>query len=139
MKSKLILTHIFTPILLGCSIYLLFRSENILLFQWVKTIGFESFLTALRENSLSITVPNWLLYSLPDGLWVYAFTAALFLFWQGKNSVWIWIPIFISVIFEFAQATKIIQGKFDVLDLLFSAIAFALSQLFLHPYFKYNE
>lgn len=139
MKYKLITTHIFTPILLGSSIYLLFRSENTLLFQWVKTIGLESFLFALRENSLSITIPNWLLYSLPDGLWVYAFTAALLLFWQGKNSFWIWIPIFTSVLFEVAQATKIIQGTFDVLDILFSAMAFALSQLFLHPYFKYNE
>lgn len=139
MKYKLILTHIFTPILLGTCIYLLFRSENTLLFQWVKTIGLESFLFALRENSLSIKIPNWLLYSLPDGLWVYAFTTALLLFWQGKNSFWIWTPIFTSIIFEFAQATKIIQGTFDVLDLLFSAMAFTLSKLFLHPYFKYNE
>lgn len=139
MYYKFILTHIFTPILLGCSIYLLFRSENILLFQWVQKIGFESFLTTLRENSLSIKVPNWLLYSLPDGLWVYAFTAALFLFWKGKNSIWIWIPIFTSVLFEVAQATKIIPGTFDFIDLLFSAIAFTLSKLFLNPYFKYNE
>lgn len=75
--------------------------------------------------------PNWFIYSLPDGLWVYSLSSALLILWNGKLTGWLLVPFVGGVMLEFFQAWRLLSGTFDVIDLLMTIAAFFLSIYFL--------
>ena len=100
--------HIILPLLLGGGIYVLFRATNLILFQWLHALGLADFVETLRAMKWieSINLPNWILYSLPDALWLYAFTQTMILLWKNvtANSFlkWMWpvLPLLIAFCWE---------------------------------------
>jgi glycopeptide antibiotics resistance protein len=69
-------------------------------------------------------MPSWVLYSLPDGLWVYSFSAMLYIIWKEsiiRNKVII-MPFLILLTSEMLQYLKIINGTFDISDIFISFI-----------------
>jgi glycopeptide antibiotics resistance protein len=69
------------------------------------------------------------LYSLPDGLWVYSFSATLFLIW-GENfkgfKVITLIPFMFLCFIEILQHFKIVMGTFDVMDVFVAFLTYFL-------------
>src|SRR4051794_32919063 len=66
--------HVAAPVLIGAAIYLSWRTPTLLVFQWVDAVGLHAGLTAIRTH-LAFTrpyMPDLLLFSVPDALWVYA-------------------------------------------------------------------
>lgn len=72
----------FCSLSLGSSIYLLWRSRQLLVFKLIDWIGYGPYIDQLRSWSLSLldpqeclddTLTDWLLYCLPDGLWSIAY------------------------------------------------------------------
>lgn len=111
-----ILFHVFLPLLVGSLIYLIFRSD------------------AISHSS----TPNFLLfsiliYSLPDGCWLYALLCSLLFIWKNQKDYWFqfWIIlVFISSIgTEIFQLQNIIPGTFDLFDILFYSLAFILFKI----------
>lgn len=123
-------THVLLPTLIGAATYLLFRTPSLLAFRWVETVGLSDQLMAIRGHVSSVRLPNWFLYSLPDGIWVYATTSWMAIIWQGKKSwAWITIAVLLAVGSEIGQAFGIVPGTYQHLDVLFYVGAFVLALL----------
>lgn len=135
--------QVLIPILIGGSLYIAFRSKTIRLFDWFETIGlaeplhgFRSIFIPYKEN-----IPSWIYYSLPDGLWVYAFASALMIYWNReieKAKYWLLIPFVSGTFIEIAQGLNLFQGTFDFLDLAFTVLALILS-VTINYNFKQND
>ncbi len=121
------------PILIGGLIYVGYRTDTLIMFDWFDSLGLGAVIQEFRIyiNGLNVRPPNWFIYSLPDGLWVYAFTSAILLIWNGRLSWWIIIPLITGVFVEIAQAFHLFKGTFDYVDLLLSISAFFSSILIL--------
>jgi hypothetical protein len=119
------------PLTLGGIIYLLFRSSDLRMFDWLDILGIKSAVLFFRMNSQAIkeSIPDWTYYSLPDGLWVYAFTSSLILFWRGHTMMknWLLLPFIFGVIVEILQLLKLFPGTFDSMDFLFTLSAYICS------------
>lgn len=103
--------HVFTPALVGLTIYLLFRGSYIIdpkeeIFPFIS----------------SPHVPYWIMYNLTDGIWFYSFLSTIILVWNEKYSIhlilWLVISILICFLLELLQLYHFIPGTFDWYDML---------------------
>lgn len=114
------------------------------MFIWFEAFGLSNLIKESRIDLLPIKnhLPKWTYFSLPDGLWMYSFTSALIIYWEGEFDNlkhWLLIPFFLGVVVEIFQAFKITKGTFDVFDLLFSLSGFLLSLYILKNKFMQYE
>ena len=123
MKSKLIFYHLLS-LIVGSLIYILFRSSSLKVFSWLDLIGINILDSKIRKSALAISshIPDWILLSLPDGLWLFSYVCLMLCIWGNsitiKNLFWITIFPTIAIASEIAQYFKLLQGTFDPLDLL---------------------
>ena len=112
-------------ITLGGLIYVLFRSTSLLMFEWFDQMNLSKYIIELRSHTeaYSLILPNWLLYSLPDGLWLFSYLSLLLIIWDNKvskkNIFWIFLLPIIAIVSELGQFFKIVPGTFDIIDLIF--------------------
>jgi len=114
--------HILLPTFIGTCIYIGWRSTDLLVFQWIEYCGLQSLI--IRPI---ISLPEWLLYSLPDGCWVYAITSWMILIW-GRYTVWTWIGIILAVGTEYGQLLRLVPGSYQTLDIIYYISAFILAR-----------
>jgi len=114
---------------IGSMIYLCFRSESLLMFQWAHAAGLSEGMQLIRDGARPFrqTMPSWFNYSLPYSLWVLSYMFAQRAIWHDSHDLgsclWILsIPI-LAITSEVAQALQIIPGTFDWVDLAMLAIA----------------
>lgn len=126
--KKKILIHVISPLITGGLLYVLFRSTTLRMFHWFEFLGLKSCVSILRQyvNPIKSSIPSWVYFSLPDGLWVYSFTSIILIIWHSKITLWVLIPFSSGVIVEILQK-YFITGTFDWLDFIFSIIGFFLS------------
>ena len=123
-KNKFYLFPFF-PIILGVIIYIFFRSNSLILFKWLNTIFPISKIEPIREYALLLTpyLPDWFLFSLPDGLWMFSFVCFVFSIWGNKLNIntvfWIVFVFLISISHEFGQLFNYFPGTFDIHDITF--------------------
>lgn len=65
--------------LTGGFIYLLYRSLTLRMFSWLKTLGLYQMVLSWRESLGLCHLPNWVIYSLPDGLWMGAYLLLMYM------------------------------------------------------------
>lgn len=114
--------HVVLPIAVGAAIYIGWRSKNLLVFDWIDATGLN--FLVYRPN---FALPGWAAYSLPDGCWVYAYTSWMLIIW-GRLVPWVFTGVVLAVVAEFGQLFGIVQGTFDIVDLLFYVCAFLLAR-----------
>jgi len=124
--------HVIFPLFLGGLLYISFRSLSLRMFRWFEIIGIHDLILIIRKtiSPLKNNLPNWIYYSLPDGLWVYSLSSALMLLWDNqyeKGKYWLAIPLIFGVIIELAQSVKLFPGTFDIIDIFMCSIALFLS------------
>ena len=87
MKKQLISSSILT-LLCGGLIYMLFRSTTLKMFSWYEIIGLGGITNFLRANTFQYSnqIPEWVLFSLPDGLWIFSYVSLMFAIWQNSVS-----------------------------------------------------
>jgi hypothetical protein len=127
------LVHVIVPVLIGGVIYIGFRSQTLLMFSWFNSIGIGEFITTIRiyiSNS-DINLPSWVIFSIPDGLWVYSLSSALLLVNNGRFTVWTLVPLIIGVFLELAQAMALFKGTYDLIDLFITIFFYIVSILIL--------
>ena len=119
------LANIVLPLLFGGFIYFGLRSEEIIAHSWVEWLGMSSSSVGMQSTALlsGITTPDWVLFNLADGLWVYSITALNLVLWRKEESAesWLWISagLCCGLVCEVAQAYSLMQGTYDPLDVLF--------------------
>ncbi len=128
MKSRLIVNSILS-LLVGCFIYLFFRDPSLIFFGWIDDVGLSNSVMFFQETmSLTRTdLPNWFLYSLPDGLWLFSYVCIMLHVWRKSmrwmGFIWTLISPIIAVSFELSQLINPSLGTFDWSDLLFYTFA----------------
>lgn len=137
-KLKLFIIHIFFPISIGGLIYIFFRSKSLLMFSWFNNLGLNQIIRYFRTslNIYSNYIPDWLLYSLPDGLWVYSFSSSLLLLWEKEvkiSSFWLFLPFLFGSGIEIMQKFDLVSGTFDIIDLIICLLGSILSIIIVKP------
>jgi hypothetical protein len=110
-------------LVLGGGIYILFRVSEPVFFQWIRAIGLNGWVNLARHKSLSLSLylPEWVIYSLPNGLWAFAYALLITVIWRGTRT-WLkyfWmasIPLLV-IGFEILQYFQIIPGTFCLQDI----------------------
>ena len=101
----------------GGMIYLMFRSESLVMFRWCEELHIKEYVDSLR---MPFTLPQLIIYSLPDGLWLCSYVLFVSTIWsfdlkQGWPYVFS-LPA-IAIGSELAQAFDWMRGTFDWMDL----------------------
>ncbi len=124
MKIQIIIGHVFT-LLLGGLIYVLFRQDTLKMFSWFDDINVSAAISELRLHTVPLSghFPNWFLYSLPDGLWLFSYLSVLLVVWDNviskHNIHWLLLVPMVAIFSEIGQLFEIVSGTFDIFDLLF--------------------
>lgn len=114
----------------GCVIYLLFRSKSLNIYKWCSAIGLSDNVDEIRKTVTDWNLPDWVRFSLPDGLYCAAYLLLIDAIWRSDTS---WrkyiilsvVPI-VTVGSEVLQYFGLVKGTFDFADLL----CYALPPLF---------
>ena len=143
MKKQIVIGHLFT-LLLGCFIYISFRKDTLIIFNWLDRINALKFISDYRLFTISYSdnLPNWFLYSLPDGLWLFSYISVLLAFWDNTiskhNIHWILLVPILAIFMEFFQLFYIKTGTFDILDIIFYLLG-TLLPILIFTNFKINK
>ena len=126
-----VLLYCALPILVGGLIYLAFRDTSLLMFRWAGWIGLDAAIDAMRVHTLPFRpgIPDWVLFSVPDGVWVFACTAFFARLWHDGHWAfrlfWIGLGPVLAIGGELGQLGFIglVPGTFDPADMIFYVIA----------------
>lgn len=107
---------------IGCAIYLLFRPQNLLMFKIIDGISFTPYIMSLRMQFNHDNIPNFLIYSLPAGLWITSYLMMMYLSTKSytkKSRLMLALPLPITaIVLEFMQLMGWCTGTFDIYDLI---------------------
>ncbi len=123
--------HVAAPLSLGAVIYVLWRCDDLNLFRWIDAVGLEDAARDARSaaSPLRPRLPDFILFSVPDGAWAYAWSAHFHRLHLGGarrlRLLWALAGPCALVASELGQALHLVPGTFDPLDLLAIAIATA--------------
>jgi len=112
---------------------MLARPRGLVAFAWVDAVGLGGVLAALRAAvaPLASSLPSFVRFSVPDGLWAFAFTRAMVLVWSGtwsrKSAPWILLAPVVAIGSELGQAMHVVPGTFDIVDLVVVTLGSALA------------
>lgn len=110
-------------LVIGCMIYLLFRSKSLNIYQWCSYLALSDIIDSLRESLRIIEPYDWIRYSLPDGLYCASYLLIIDAIWhheKGKVKILVLsIVPFVTIGSEILQFFGIVKGTFDIVDLLF--------------------
>jgi|SRR5687767_5744814 len=133
-RIGLMLTVVILSLSLGAVIYFITRSENIYLNQWLSQFNNGKALFFFQHLFANSQLPDWIIYSLPDGLWMFGLVTIILLLWDfrlNKHSMlWIFLATCTGIFFEVFQALGFVRGSFDWTDLLFIVLAAVIPLLF---------
>tara|TARA_B100001758_G_C17838167_1_gene317784 strand:+ start:76 stop:471 length:396 start_codon:yes stop_codon:yes gene_type:complete len=119
-KNRLLINSLWwLSLLLGFLIYLFFRPNNLIY------NNFISFPIKLNIESNSL-ITNFLIYSLPNGLWSFSYAQLIFHIYKDYTSKIILlssIMVFLGILIEIFQYQAFISGIFDLFD-IFSYLLF---------------
>ena len=99
--------------------YISFRPDTLKMFHFFKVFGLLDYLEELQHNPAR--VPSWILYNLPDGAWLFAYSILIACFWNFKiKDCWMFVLVmpFICIPHEFLQGLGIMHGTYDPSDVL---------------------
>ncbi len=119
-----VLVHVVAPIVIGATIYVLFRDTTLTVFRWIEMLGLTDYVHVLRSAVAGARwAPHAVVVTLPDGLWVYAGTAWMCSIWKWTVNAWTLLPASIGVFSELGQLCGLVPGTFDVADLVLVSVA----------------
>lgn len=143
-KRKLFL--ILFPLFLGIGIYLLYRSRDLFYFKLIYSTFLSKPILHIRDFAKLYRklFSTWVVYSLPDGLWLFSFGAALlmdriFFYYDFVifTCIYIWMITLEFLQLYFGGHGSMI-GTFDTMDILFFTLGYLLIVLISKYYHKKN-
>ena len=104
-------------LLIGSSIYILARSDSLLMFKWFNALGMLKYINYLRQ--INTRMSPVIVYNLPTALWLLAFIFFIRSIWKDNTAdIYIYIIVLVTIISELLQIKKILPGTFDFMDLI---------------------
>jgi hypothetical protein len=130
--AKLIVAS--AAMLTGGMIYVLWRSESLLMFSWFDALGIGPTVRMFREHAAphAHALPHFIVFSLPQALWLFSGILFFRCIWPtgSRGSYMLWTGVFVAIAFgfELGQLLNVVPGCFEVGDAL-SLIAACLLAL----------
>ena len=113
-------------ITIGGLIYLLYRPQNLLMFQITDYLGINPNIDSLRNEIKFLSLPSFVINSIPAGLWTASYLLLMYSNTRAYNKstkLLITLPLPIAaIILEFMQLLGWCPGTFDLYDLICYAI-----------------
>lgn len=110
---------------MGEMIYVLYRPLNLRMFYPFKKTGTLHIIENVRNAGLfpdKDSVPEWIMYNLPDGLWLLAYLMFMEVIWIDSNpvtkSLFVWGMPVVIITSEVLQYWSVIEGTWDVGDVI---------------------
>lgn len=111
----------FVILIIGGLIYVAYRDKSLEMFNWFDCLGLDDAVIFFRNLMFSNGIYGWIKYSLPDGLWLFAYMFTIDSIWNGSKKLISYIFIFclplLALLSEFLQYFGLIPGVFDLIDL----------------------
>lgn len=108
-------------LIIGATLYLLFRSRQHLGFMLLDAIGLGSLTDSLRSMVADVHPAEFIIFALPDGLWTISYILIISHICRNQqlSSRLIWASVIpaLGIISELLQAIGIVPGVFDFADL----------------------
>ncbi len=131
MKKESVISSVF--LLIALMIYLIWRSESVLVnFLMGSLFSPEDFRDWRATISSRLPLNDFIIYSLPGGLWVFVSTAAFkdFFVVIRKNIInLMFLPLVMAIVLEVTQLIHLTNGVFDGWDVLLELIFWVASLL----------
>ena len=112
-----------TSLTLGMLLYVALRDESIYINQWLSPFRDNILFHNFRDILQNVHFPYWVVYSLPDAIWMAGLTLLILAIWDfqinEKSIRWISLSLIVGLLFESMQAFHIIPGTYDTTDFLF--------------------
>lgn len=127
--------RVLLPLFFGGAIYIFFGDARIRLVKWA--LNFD-FIDQLRQKMDTYHLPDWLVFNLPDGVWLFALLQLVDIIWAGdenNSNNWMVLSVLLAVVHEVGQYVGMFPGTFDVLDLMSYAI-FTIIALLLNRFLR---
>lgn len=127
-----IAANVLLPLLSGALLYVGFRAESLLGWRWAEAIGLATTGRALRDAlSHGYTLPDWVRFTLPDALWLYALTFVVARMQRdatrAERGLWLAFAFALGPGAELGQLAGLVPGTYDTADLIATIVAFALA------------
>jgi hypothetical protein len=112
--------------LFACWIYISFRGADMALYSWLHIDYSNAFFNWLRIED--IYLPNWMVYNVPDGLWLFSYLLFIESIWDNSSMKWlfVWGMVLFAYALEILQFANIFLGTGDVCDIFFYSLAILL-------------
>lgn len=130
-KSEYVkLTIGFVSLLVGGLIYVLFRPESLLMFHALRAMGMMGVVERMRESVAGWQLPEFVVFCLPNGLWVVAYTMLMDVLWRNKSEKvrmgWACLMPVAGCLSEVGQMCGLVPGTFDWVDLACYAVPYII-------------
>jgi len=122
-----------TCVLMCGLMYISFRPDTLKMFHWFKVFGLLDYLEDLQRNPAR--VPGWMLYNLPDGIWLFAYSILIGCIWNFKiRDCWMFVLVmpFICIPHEFLQWLSIMHGTYDSSDVFAYLLAIIAGFIYIY-------
>ena len=87
-------------------------------------------------------IPDWFIFSLPDGIWIFSYVLVMISIWNftlNKKSIfWMTIIPLVAIFSEIFQIFDFIPGTFDFVDLSFYILGFILPFIIFKKHFNFK-
>ena len=127
-KTYILLSALLISI--GELVYILYRPLTLYMFKPLEQMGLLDDVRALRSAHWFPpieTVPEWVVYSLPDGMWLLSYMFAMEFIWNNDSKhirlFFVWAMPVAIIAHEFCQLMGLASGTWDILDLTSYSIA----------------
>ncbi len=122
MKKNYVLIALF--LLISLFIYLFYRTEKTVITElFISIISLPNFLDLRKTIVTALPLHERLVYSLPEGLWVFSITLtsnSLFIQIRRWHINLLFMPLFFAIGLELFQLLHLTNGRFDFWDIVFS-------------------
>ena len=119
-------------------IYLFYRTEKTIVNQlaiWlVTTQTYHSVKTAIVS---SIPLNDWVIYSVPEALWIFCTTIlskSYFMKWNSWRTNCQYIPLMTCISLELMQLFQLTPGTFDIRDIFLIILFWIMAMLFFNSH-----
>lgn len=130
-------------LMFGCVIYLLFRTKTLNIYQWCSLLGLSNFIDYARVWVSAWNIPDFIRYSLPDGLYCAAYILLMDAIWHDgdsliKHFVIIFVPV-VTIGSEIFQYYGLVKGTYDFCDLVSYSLPYIAYILYKYHSFMFNK
>lgn len=125
-------------LILGSVLYIGWRQEVPEFIFWLKDFGLGSIINGIRTTAVesNFNIPVWVVYSLPQGLWSFAFAVLISSIWSRSSWVlsglWYAFVLLLPIGWEIAQYFHLLTGTFCWIDLFMGLTGALLGIIIIH-------